>query len=180
MVRDRLSRGWSGTGCRPGTGGGLGTGRGSGLGGRSGLTGGFGLTRGFGLTGGFGPRGVADVWCKPPVVVGTVVVGTVLISAVAVSTVVVSTVVTCAVAVRPGLGALLVLFGDPGSLGLYRGLHPVPQFGRHRRCRRRGGPSVGYTLYALRKLLLGVVFISHSETPTPCATRTREDADRMV
>jgi hypothetical protein len=123
---------------------------------------------------------LADVWCNPPVVVGTVVVGTVLISAVAVSTVVVSTVVTCAVAVRPGLGALLVLFGDPGSLGLYRGLHPVPQFGRHRRCRRRGGPGVGYTLYALRKLLLGVVFISHSETPTPCATRTREDADRMV
>jgi hypothetical protein len=166
MARDRRSRGWSGTGCRPGTRGGLGTGRGSGLGGRS------------GLTGGFGPHGVADladVWCNPPVVVGTV-----LISAVAVSTVVVSTVVTCAVAVRPGLGALLVLFGDPGSLGLYRGLHPVPQFGRHRRCRRRGGPGVGYTLYALRKLLLGVVFISHSETPTPCATRTREDADRMV
>jgi hypothetical protein len=167
MARDRRSRGWSGTGCRPGTGGGLGTGRGSGLGGRS------------GLTGGFGPRGVADptgLWCDPPVVVGTV-----LVSTVAVSTAVVSTVVIGTVAVRPRLGALLVPSGDPSSLGLYRGLHPLPQFGSHRRrCRGGTAPGVGSTLYAPRKLLLGTVFISHCETPTPCATRTREDADRML
>ena len=167
MAWDRRSRGSSGTDSRPGTGGGLGTGRGSGLGGGS---------RGFGGFGGFGPRGVADptgVWRDPSVAVGTV-----LISAVAVSATVVSTVMIVTVAVRPRLGGLLVPSGDPSSLGLYRGLHPLAQFGGHRRRCRRSRPGFGCALYALRKLLLGAVYISHSVTP--CATRTREDADRMV
>jgi hypothetical protein len=93
---------------------------------------------------------------------------------------VISQVVISTFAVGAGLGALLIAAGDQGSLGVYRGSHPLAQFGGHRRRSRRSGPGFGYALYALRKLLLGAVFISHSGTPTPCATRTREDADRMV
>jgi hypothetical protein len=91
---------------------------------------------------------------------------------------VISQVVISTFAVGAGLGALLIPAGDQGSLGVYRGSHSLAQFGRHRRRCRRSGPGFGYALYALRKLLLGAVFISHSVTP--CATRTREDADRMV
>ena len=167
MARDRRSRGWSGTGSPTRDGRWARDGPRFGAGRRVPGVGGF---------GGFGPRGVADptgVWRDPSVAVGTV-----LISAVAVSATVVSTVMIGTVAVRPRLGGLLVPSGDPSSLGLYRGLHPLAQFGGHRRRCRRSRPGFGCALYALRKLLLGAVFISHSVTP--CATRTREDADRMV